>query len=202
MPPRHFFLILNDFGIRSPRLAPRPCKETIIEKKETKALLATGTVVFRDFPMYAGLDAPNQISYTIEEKLAGNWVRISDAEWISLDGLTKYTGSVSRVNRTWTIENTFSWMQDKVDVPVEKLWKDEGTRPDSVTLGLFRGDVKLAETTLTAADWKGKFADLPLRDDSGAVIDYSSCVVKEKSADTWIAPGGVVILDGKSYVFK
>ena len=175
-------------------------------EKERKPLGPQGNVKFENLPLYENVSSTVPIVYSVTEELTGNWVRISENEWINLDGLAKYTASVSQNGREWTLTNTFSWMQNKLDIPVEKIWKDEGTRPTSVTLGLFTGIdsvTPLKTVELTAGDnWKGKFADLPIRDSQGNRIDYSSCVVKEKMGDSWITSGGMIQLDGKTYQFK
>lgn len=172
-------------------------------EKERKSLGTQGSVKFENLPLYENLSSTVPIVYTIEEELTGNWVKVSDNEWISLDGLAKYTSSVTTDARKWNITNTFSWMQDKLDIPVEKVWKDEGDRPAVITVGLFAGrdsDTPLKTVDLTASgNWKGKFGDLPIRDAQGNRIDYSSCVVKEKMGNNWISNGGMIQLDGKTY---
>ena len=70
--------------------------------------------------------------------------------------------------------NTFS---DKVSHSVSKVWADEedalGLRPQSITVELYRNNVKVDEVQLTAENgWAYTFADLPAFDEQGVKYSY------------------------------
>ena len=70
-----------------------------------------------------------------------------------------------------------------IDIPVVKEWVDSGhetSRPDSITVNLLANGTKESSITLSAdtdGNWKGIFADKPVKDSAGNEITYT---VKEE----------------------
>ena len=64
---------------------------------------------------------------------------------------------------------------ENVDIPVEKVWQNPKIpHPNKVKVNLKNGDTVIDSITLSESnDWKGVFSNLPQRDASGAVIDYT-----------------------------
>lgn len=71
----------------------------------------------------------------------------------------------------------------KVDIPVEKFWKDDGPdgRPGSVTINLLANGDEVQEKSITAAmDWKYTFSEMDKYDENGKLITYT---IKEDAVD-------------------
>ena len=105
---------------------------------------------FKDLPKYD--DQGKLIVYTITE-----------------DAVPGYESSVDGLK----ITNTRT---GKVDIPVEKIWKDENAegRPVSIRVNLLANGVEVAEKDITSEmEWKYTFADMKKFDDMGKVITYT-----------------------------
>lgn len=91
-----------------------------------------------------------------------------------------YKVTYTRTNDGLVITNRY--LPEKLSIPVTKVWDDgndqDGIRPESVTVGLYKGDVKIHELVLQASDlWQGEFADLD-KYENGTEIVYT---VKEET---------------------
>lgn len=64
---------------------------------------------------------------------------------------------------------------ENIDIPVEKVWQNPKIpHPNKVKVNLKNGDTVIDSITLSESnDWRGVFSNLPQRDASGAVIDYT-----------------------------
>lgn len=64
---------------------------------------------------------------------------------------------------------------ENIDIPIKKVWENPGIpHPDKVKVNLKNGDTVIDSITLSESnDWKGVFSNLPQRDASDAVIDYT-----------------------------
>ncbi|KJU74802.1 hypothetical protein AH70_04435 [Pediococcus damnosus LMG 28219] len=116
-----------------------------------------------DFSHLAKYDAQgNRILYAVsEEKVPG------------------YTSNQSGTNFTNTVSGTTA-------VSGEKTWLDnrnaDHTRPDSITIDLYKNGTKVDSKQVTAADnWKYNFSNLEKYDDQGNSINYT--VSEEKVPD-------------------
>lgn len=194
------------------------------------------TVRFEDVPKYK--DGNTLIQYTIREEITdSDWVKVGENEWYSLDGMGKYTGYIESAsanagnteNQTdeirETATNTYAALQSTTSAEVIKHWEDHqnenSIRPVCVKLGLFLPGAAdpLAAVTLKGAEnadaWNGTFNELPLYDESGRIIDYSTCIVMEAYPETyhddgtpatwgaWIDDGEQVLVekDGMTYTY-
>ena len=64
---------------------------------------------------------------------------------------------------------------ENIDIPIKKVWENPRIpHPNKVKVNLKNGDTVIDSITLSESnDWKGVFSNLPQRDASGAVIDYT-----------------------------
>lgn len=64
---------------------------------------------------------------------------------------------------------------ENIDIPIKKVWENPGIpHPNKVKVNLKNGDTVIDSITLSESnDWKGVFSNLPQRDASDAVIDYT-----------------------------
>ena len=64
---------------------------------------------------------------------------------------------------------------ESINIPVEKVWENPRIpHPNKVKVNLKNGDTVIDSITLSESnDWKGVFSNLPQRDASGSVIDYT-----------------------------
>ena len=95
---------------------------------------------------------------------------------VTEDAVTGYTPTIDGL----TITNL---RVGKVDIPVEKLWKDDGPdgRPGSVTINLLANGDEVAEKSITAAmDWKYTFSQMEKYDENGQLITYT---IKEDAVE-------------------
>ena len=188
------------------------------------------TALFENLPKYKNNDGNVPITYTIREEITDPaWIKAGENLWYSLDGMGKYEGAITNVTAenvrntdplgTVTgakATNTYSSLQTTTSVDVTKLWKDHqnenGVRPESITLGLFKNETDstpVATVTLTgestADQWSGSFVNLPIYDDSGAAINYSSYSIKESydNGAKWISDGDswTINKDGHTYTY-
>ncbi|MBO5534527.1 MAG: Cna B-type domain-containing protein [Clostridia bacterium] len=194
------------------------------------------TVRFDSIPKYK--DGNTLIQYMIREEITdSDWVKVGENEWYSLDGMGKYTGYIESTsaddgnteNQTdeirETATNIYAALQSTTSADVIKHWEDHqnenSIRPVCVKLGLFLPGAAdpLAAVTLKGAEnadaWNGTFNELPLYDESGRIIDYSTCIVMEAYPETyhddgtpatwgaWIDDGEQVLVekDGMTYTY-
>ena len=130
--------------------------------------------IFKNLPTMNG-DQP--ITYSVkEEPVAGYQTRITGS---AKDGFTI-------TNKPDTPPPTPS--EEKIDIPVEKIWKDNGyedKRPTEITVTLYADGVRTNETLVLNAsnDWKGVFRSLPEKKD-GNVITYTMKEVEVKGYES------------------
>lgn len=64
---------------------------------------------------------------------------------------------------------------ENIDIPIKKVWENPRIpHPNKVKVNLKNGDTVIDSITLSESnDWKGVFSNLPQRDASDAVIDYT-----------------------------
>ena len=123
---------------------------------------------FTDLPKYD--ENGNDVNYTVAEKDLGN---------------IYYTAQNTKVDQqTKTITNTFVVPDEKINVPVTKIWDDQSNkaqkRPSSVTFKL-EGNGQSYTKELTAQNaqadnaniWSVTFTDLPKYDSKGNLISYT-----------------------------
>ena len=75
-----------------------------------------------------------------------------------------------------------------IEIPVEKIWKDDGyedKRPTEITVALYADDVRTDETLVlnAANEWKGVFRGLPEKKD-GKIITYTVKEVEVKGYES------------------
>ena len=79
---------------------------------------------------------------------------------------------------TKTVTNTFTVPDEKVEIPITKVWDDNdnanGRRPESVTLQVKNGSQIVDSHTVTESDgWAYTFTELPKYDNNGDEINYT-----------------------------
>ena len=115
----------------------------------------------------------NEINYTVEE--------VTPEFYTSL--VEKVENQEEKAeNLEFKITNTFSVPDDKISIPVTKIWDDNenkaGKRPTSVTLELIGKNaeeniVEKREITLTSEnDWKTTIENIPVYDEKADIIKY------------------------------
>lgn len=64
---------------------------------------------------------------------------------------------------------------ENIDIPIKKVWENPRIpHPNKVKVNLKNGDTVIDSITLSESDgWEGAFSNLPQREASGAVIDYT-----------------------------
>ena len=141
--------------------------ETEIDRKELNEE-NSWSWVFTDLPEKT--EDGEDIEYTIEE--------------IEVDGYkTKIVGSID-YGFGFIIQN-----YGLIDVPVEKIWEDEGhedERPESITVKLYRNNGEDTGRTITLSEengWKGSFTGLDRSDEDGNPILY---YVEEVKVDNYV----------------
>ena len=158
---------------------PTSVKYVLTGNGLTKEQVVTGSTTTDDNWSYKFTDLPkynaqgNEIVYTVDEQE----VNPGDFKF--------YTKQVTGMNVT----NTFTVPNDKIEVQVNKVWKDNsnanGKRPTSIKYVL-SGDTLTKEQTVTGntstnEDWSYKFTDLPKYNAQGNEIIYT---VAEQEATT------------------
>ncbi|WP_297289764.1 Cna B-type domain-containing protein, partial [uncultured Flavonifractor sp.] len=129
------------------------------------------------------------------EKVEGAWTRNVYSVTDSVPGYTTTNGAPAN---GYTLTNTIS--QGKVSVSVEKIWNDAdaGTRPDSISIQLYRNGVAVDGKVVTFAKTEGTwaqelkhtFTNLDQYDADGAAYVYT---VKEVDVDD----AGNLVVGGK-----
>ncbi|MBF0986498.1 MAG: Cna B-type domain-containing protein, partial [Clostridiales bacterium] len=150
---------------------PTSIKYVLTGNGLTKEQVVTGSTTTDDNWSYKFTDLPkynaqgNEIVYTVDEQE----VNSGDFKF--------YTKQVTGLNVT----NTFTVPNDKIEVQVNKVWKDNsnanGKRPASIKYVL-SGDTLTKEQTVTGnttsnEDWSYKFTDLPKYNAQGNEIVYT-----------------------------
>lgn len=140
-------------------------------------------------------DDPSGRPLDVTFNLLANGVKVDDEKLTSAMGwkytfvnLDKYDGNGKLINYTITEETVpgYKGTTDgftitnlrvgKVDIPVEKLWKDEGSegRPTKITINLLANGVEVKDKEVTAAmDWKYTFPQMEKYDLNGKLISYT-----------------------------
>ena len=149
---------------------PQSIKYILTGNGISKEQIVTGSATTDDNWNYTFTDLPkynsqgNEITYTVDEQ-----------EVNELD-LRFYTKSINK----YSITNTFTVPDDKININVTKLWNDNGNitllRPKSIKYvltgnGLTKEQVVTGNTS-TDEDWSYKFTDLPKYNAQGNEIDY------------------------------
>ena len=149
----------------------------------------TQSYTFTDLPEYD--ENGNTIEYTIDEVE------------VNTDDLKFYTKTVN--NETYTITNTFTVPEDKVNVDVTKKWEDNSNannvRPTQITLQVKNGDTVVQEKTVDVTSDNEKvytFENLAKYDANGQEFVYTA---DEKEVDgyTKATDGTTVTNTIKSY---
>ena len=150
---------------------PTSVKYVLTGNGLTKEQVVTGSTTTDDNWSYKFTDLPkynsqgNEIAYTVDEQE----VNPGDFKF--------YTKQITGLNVT----NTFTVPNDKIEVQVNKVWKDNsnanGKRPASIKYVL-SGDTLTKEQTVTGnttsnEDWSYKFTDLPKYNAQGNEIVYT-----------------------------
>ena len=150
---------------------PTSIKYVLTGNGLTKEQVVTGSTTTDDNWSYKFTELPkynaqgNEIAYTVDEQE----VNPGDFKF--------YTKRVAGLNVT----NTFTVPNDKIEVQVNKVWKDNsnanGKRPASIKYVL-SGDTLTKEQTVTGntstnEDWSYKFIDLPKYNAQGNEIVYT-----------------------------
>ena len=150
---------------------PESIKYVLSGNGLTKAQTVTGNTSTNEDWSYKFTDLPkynaqgNEIAYTVDEQE----VNPGDFKF--------YTKQITGLNVT----NTFTVPNDKIEVQVNKVWKDNsnanGKRPASIKYVL-SGDTLTKEQTVTGnttsnEDWSYKFTDLPKYNAQGNEIVYT-----------------------------
>ena len=124
-------------------------------------------------------------SYRVEEDESSKYV-VSEEETGEYDA-----GEGDKYVSSQTGTNIVNRLADKIDIPVEKIWRDNdnssGSRPEKVTFVLYGNDEEVARYELTEKDaitgdenrWSYTFRDLDEYDNSGVRIEYR---VEEENA--------------------
>ena len=141
-------------------------------KQTTGKLNATNKweYTFTDLPKYDSLG--NEIEYTVEELDTGNIF------------YTKENSNVAgNMTQGYVITNTFQVPNEKVEIPVTKVWADNnneaGKRPSSVTLKVtgngqtYRQEVNSNNIGSDNNTWTYTFTELPKYDSNGNEIEYT-----------------------------
>ncbi|MCD7808555.1 MAG: Cna B-type domain-containing protein, partial [Erysipelotrichaceae bacterium] len=111
-----------------------------------------------------------------------------------------------KIDNSYTINtNTTENPEDSlIDISGTKYWidndNDDGLRPNSITVGLYKvvnGDEELLKTTTTDSNDNYSFTDLPKYNDSNEEIEY---VVRELDDDTSVDDGQIIEYDGITYI--
>ena len=115
----------------------------------------------------------NEINYTVEEVTPEFYTSLVE----KVENQEENTE-----NLEFKITNTFSVPDDKISIPVTKIWDDNenkaGKRPTSVTLELIGKNaeeniVEKREITLTSEnDWKTTIENIPVYDEKADIIKY------------------------------
>ena len=94
------------------------------------------------------------------------------ADYFSKKGITDYVISHNNTNK---VEFTIINRPDSTEIPVEKVWNDNKSQHDSVTVKLFAGETDTGKTLELKEEnsFKGKFTDLAKTDVSGKTIVYT-----------------------------
>ena len=149
----------------------------------------TQSYTFTDLPEYD--ENGNTIEYTIDEVE------------VNTDDLKFYTKTVN--NETYTITNTFTVPEDKVNVDVTKKWEDNSNannvRPTQITLQVKNGDEVVQEKTVDVTSDNEKvytFENLAKYDANGQEIVYTADE-KEVEGYTKTTDGTTVTNTIKSY---
>ena len=148
----------------------------------------TWTYTFTNLPKY---DANgNEIAYTADEEDLGNKFYVKGTLAGSMEG-------------GFTITNIFQVPDEKVEVPVTKIWDDSsnsaGKRPSSVTLKLTGSDGQDYTGQLSAANvesdnsnnWTYTFRNLPKYDNLGNEVEYT--LSEESTGSIFYTPENAVI---------
>ena len=115
----------------------------------------------------------NEINYTVEEVTPEFYTSLVE----KVENQEENTE-----NLEFKITNTFSVPDDKISIPVTKIWDDNenkaGKRPTSVTLELIGKNaeeniIEKREITLTSEnDWKTTIENIPVYDEKADIIKY------------------------------
>ena len=122
----------------------------------------------------------NLIEYTIKEKE------------INTDDLDMYTQtSLVYGENEATITNTFTVPDDKIDIPVTKIWNDNsneyGKRPEQIKLVVKDGNTIVREQVIDTTDNETSyiFYDLPVYNELGDEIEYTVDEVEVNNGDLY-----------------
>ena len=133
----------------------------------------------------------------------GNIIAYTAEETINGDNANSYQGSMKATQEAIIFTNTFVPFDEKIDIPVEKVWQDGGNaagkRPESITVVLKDEDGQVGEAKELNAgnDWKTTFEDVAKYDEYNNVISYTvEETVNGDNAKFYTQVGGMTIVDG------
>ena len=159
---------------------PTSVKYVLTGNGLTKEQVVTGSTTTDDNWSYKFTDLPKY------NEQGNEIVYIVDEQEVNSGDFKFYTKQVAGLNVT----NTFTVPNDKIEVQVNKVWKDNsnanGKRPASIKYVL-SGDTLTKEQTVTGntstnEDWSYKFTDLPKYNAQGNEIVYT-VAEQEATAD-------------------
>ena len=138
---------------------------TLTEANKNASNTNEWTYTFEDLPKYDIYG--NEIEYTIDEK----------------DTNSEFYQKTSVNQEERTITNSFIVPGDTIEIPVTKIWEDNGNkankRPEKVTLVLSGNGIDYEQTltvsnanTLDNSKWEYTFTNLPKYDANGDEIEY------------------------------
>ena len=133
----------------------------------------------------------------------GNIIAYTAEETINGDNANSYQGSMKVTQEAIIFTNTFVPFDEKIDIPVEKVWQDGGNaagkRPESITVVLKDEDGQVGDPQELneGNDWKTTFEDVAKYDEYNNVISYTvEETVNGDNAKFYTQVGGMTIVDG------
>ena len=127
----------------------------------------------------------NAINYTVTERE------------LNTNDLFFYDGNIEYGENEATITNTFTVPDDKIDIPVTKIWNDNsneyGKRPEQIKLVVKDGNTIVREQVIDTTDNETSyiFYDLPVYNELGDEIEYTVDEVEVNNGDLYFYSGEI-----------
>ena len=133
----------------------------------------------------------------------GNIITYTVAETVEGENAKFYQASIETEGNKTIFTNTFVPSQEKMDIPVEKIWQDNNNeaerRPESITVILKNKAGQVGEAKILNAEngWKETFKEVAKYDEKNDVIDYTiEETINGENAKFYIQEGKVAIVNG------